>query len=84
MFIPGRKTVSGLCLNQEPDKNIQASIAKGPTNGKESQIVTLAWLGVSQYISRTRSAKGSWQPETGRVNYTCQGEVGLFVFAVIG
>lgn len=44
MVIPGRKTVPGLCLNQEPDKNIQASLAKGPTNGKESQIVTISMV----------------------------------------
>lgn len=42
MFIPGRKTVPSLCLNREPEKNIQTSLAKGPTNDRESQIVMIS------------------------------------------
>lgn len=35
MFIPDISTVSSLCFNWEPENNIRARLAKGPTNDRE-------------------------------------------------
>lgn len=35
MFIPDTSTVTSLCFNWEPENNIQARLAKGPTNDRE-------------------------------------------------
>jgi hypothetical protein len=74
MFIPGISTVSSLCFNWEPENNIRARLAKGPTNDREL-------ASTFPELSEVLKEAGSQRQEGVSIRLVKGRFVGLLVFA---